>query len=86
VSLLEIRPSQLVYSISRMAKLIESLCFFRNIVQTQILIYITTPSYEHMYAYATLMSTSKILSRLDLEIYEVSHQKCLTIDGDFVYH
>jgi hypothetical protein len=28
------------------------------------------------------MSTFKRLSRFDLEIHEVGHQKCLIIDGD----
>jgi hypothetical protein len=28
------------------------------------------------------MSTSEILSRLDLKIHEISHKKYLTVDGD----
>jgi hypothetical protein len=28
------------------------------------------------------MSTFERLSRFDLEIYEISHQKCLAVDGD----
>jgi hypothetical protein len=32
------------------------------------------------------MSTSERLSRLDLEIYEISHQEYLAIDGDIASH
>jgi hypothetical protein len=36
-------------------------------------IHMSTHSYEHTYTHATLMSTSKRLNRLDLEIHEVGH-------------
>jgi hypothetical protein len=36
--------------------------------------------YEYMYIYPITMSTSERLSRLDLEIYEVDHQKYITVD------
>jgi hypothetical protein len=39
-----------------------------------------------MYVYFTSMSISERLSRLDLEIDEVSHQKRLVVDGDIVSH
>jgi hypothetical protein len=32
------------------------------------------------------MSTYERLSRLDLEIHEISHQEYLAIDGDIVSH
>jgi hypothetical protein len=31
------------------------------------------------------MSIFERLSRLDLKIYEVSHQECLAVDGDVVF-
>jgi hypothetical protein len=39
-----------------------------------------------MYAYPISMSTSERLSRLDLEIYKVDHQKRLAVVGDAVSH
>jgi hypothetical protein len=41
-----------------------------------------THPYKHTRAHPTHMSTSKRLSRLDLEIYEVDHQECLAVDED----
>jgi hypothetical protein len=42
---------------------------------------------EHiMYAHPISMSASERLIRLDLEIYKIGHQKCLTVDGDIDYH
>jgi hypothetical protein len=45
----------------------------------------THPS-EHMYAHPISMSASEKLVRLDLEIHEIDHQECLTVDGDIDYH
>jgi hypothetical protein len=45
--------------------------FFRNTVQTQIFIHVRA---------LTSMSTFERLSRLDLEIHEIGHQKRLTVD------
>jgi hypothetical protein len=45
-----------------------------------------THHYEHMYAHSTPMSTSKRLSRLNLDIHEVDHQECLTVDRDITSH
>jgi hypothetical protein len=46
----------------------------------------STHPYEHMYAHPTLINTSKRLSRLDLEIYEVGHQDYFIIDRDVASH
>jgi hypothetical protein len=35
-------------------------------------------------AHSIPISTSKKLSRLDLEIYEINHQECLVIDEDII--
>jgi hypothetical protein len=32
------------------------------------------------------MSTFERLRRFDIEIHEVSHQECLVIDEDVIYH
>jgi hypothetical protein len=32
------------------------------------------------------MSTSERLSQLDLEIHEVGHQECITVDRDIASH
>jgi hypothetical protein len=37
-----------------------------------------------MHVYATYISTSERLSQFDLEIYKVSHQERLAVDGDIV--
>jgi hypothetical protein len=37
--------------------------------------------YEYMHIYPITMSTSERLIQLDLEIYEVDHQKYITVDG-----
>jgi hypothetical protein len=42
--------------------------------------------YEYMHTHPTPMSTSEILSRLDLEILEVGHQERLAVDGDVASH
>jgi hypothetical protein len=47
-------------------------------------IYMSTHLYEHTQSVS--MSTFKIVSRLDLEIYEVGHQECLTVDRDVASH
>jgi hypothetical protein len=41
-------------------------------------------TYEHTHTHLTLMSTSERLSRLDLEIHKVGHQKYLTVNEDVV--
>jgi hypothetical protein len=46
----------------------------------------STHPYEHTHAHPTHMTTSERLDRLDLEIHEVDHEECLTVDGDVVYH
>jgi hypothetical protein len=37
--------------------------------------------YEYIRIYLITMNISERLSRLDLEIYEVNHQKYITVDG-----
>jgi hypothetical protein len=49
-------------------------------------IHMSTHPYKHMHAQPISMSTFERLSRLDLEIYEVGHQKRLTVDGDVASH
>jgi hypothetical protein len=44
--------------------------------------HMSTHHYEHMHIHHTPMSNSGRLSRLDLEIHEVGHQKRLTVDRD----
>jgi hypothetical protein len=46
----------------------------------------STHPYKHTHVHLTLMSTSKRLSRLDLEIHEVGHQERLAVDGDIASH
>jgi hypothetical protein len=46
----------------------------------------STHPYKHMHAQPISMSTFERLSRLDLEIYEVGHQKRLSVDGDVAFH
>jgi hypothetical protein len=46
----------------------------------------STHPYEHMHLHTTAMSTFERLNRLDLEIYKVGHQECLTVDGDITSH
>jgi hypothetical protein len=46
----------------------------------------STHYYEHMHAHPTPMSTSERLSRFDLKIHEVGHQKCSAVDGDVAPH
>jgi hypothetical protein len=43
-------------------------------------------SYEYTHAHSTPMSTSKKLSRFDLEIHEVGHQERLAVDGNIAFH
>jgi hypothetical protein len=45
-----------------------------------------THTYKHIHAHHTPMSTSKILSRLDLEIHEVGYQERLAVDENVVSH
>jgi hypothetical protein len=46
----------------------------------------STHPYEYKHTHPTPMSTSKKLSRFNLEIHKVSHQEHLTVDGDIVFH
>jgi hypothetical protein len=46
----------------------------------------STHPYEHIHTHPIFMSTSKRLSRLDLEIHEVGRQECLTVDGNITFH
>jgi hypothetical protein len=48
--------------------------------------YTITHPYKHMHAHPIPISTFKRLSRLDLKIHEVGHQKRLTVDGDVTSH
>jgi hypothetical protein len=38
------------------------------------------------YIHIISISIFERLNRFDLEIYEVGHQECLTVDGDIVSH
>jgi hypothetical protein len=60
--------------------------FFRNTVQTQILIHVRAPTAMNTHAHSTPMSTSERLSWFDLDIHEVGHQECLTVNGDVASH
>jgi hypothetical protein len=42
--------------------------------------------YKHTYTYLIPMRTSERLSQFDLEIYKISYQECLIIDGDVTFH
>jgi hypothetical protein len=44
----------------------------------------STYFYKHTYVHPILMNTFKKLSWFDLEIHEVSDQKCFTVDGDVI--
>jgi hypothetical protein len=46
----------------------------------------STHPYEYTRIHFTFMSKSETLSRFDLEIHEVSHQKRLAVDGDVASH
>jgi hypothetical protein len=46
----------------------------------------STHIYEYIYTHTISISISERLKRLDLEIYEVGHQKRLTVDGDIASH
>jgi hypothetical protein len=46
----------------------------------------STHQYEYTHVHPTPISTSKRLSRLDLEIHEVGHQERLTVDEDVASH
>jgi hypothetical protein len=63
--------------------LLKYLSFFRN---TDTYTRMNTHSYKYTYAHPTRMSTSKKLSRLDLEIHKVDHHKRLTIDRVITSH
>jgi hypothetical protein len=43
-------------------------------------------TYEHTHAHTTPISIFKKLSRLNLEIYEIGHQECLTVDRNVASH
>jgi hypothetical protein len=45
-----------------------------------------THSYKYMYAHPNHMSISKKLSRFNLEIYEIGHQKHLTVNRNIASH
>jgi hypothetical protein len=46
----------------------------------------STHPYEHTQSHSTPINTSEILTRLNLEIYEVGHQECLAVDRDVASH
>jgi hypothetical protein len=46
----------------------------------------STYFYKHTYVYFNSINTFKRLSRLNLKIYEVAHQKHLPINEDIVFH
>jgi hypothetical protein len=56
------------------------------ILQTQILIHIRSLIHMNTHTHTISMNTFKRLSRLHLEIYEVSYQKRLAIDEDIASH
>jgi hypothetical protein len=60
--------------------------FLRNSTNVDADTRMSTHPYEYTYVHSTPMSTSKRLSRFDLEIHEVSHQERLTIDGGVTSH
>jgi hypothetical protein len=59
----------------------ETVAFFRNTVQIQILIHIWSLTPINTHAHPTPMINSERLIRLDIEIYKVDHQDHLTVDG-----
>jgi hypothetical protein len=59
--------------------------FLRNSINVDTYTHINTHLYEHT-KYPIFMSTSEILSRLNLKIYEVGHQERLVVDGDIISH
>jgi hypothetical protein len=60
--------------------------FFKDSTNTDIYTRTNTYPYEYTHIHPILMSTSERLSRLDLEIHKVGHQKRLPIDGDVASH
>jgi hypothetical protein len=46
----------------------------------------STHLYKYTHVYLIPMSISEKLSRLDLDIHEVSHQERLVVDGDVASH
>jgi hypothetical protein len=46
----------------------------------------STHLYKYTYTHHIPINTSEILSRLDLEIYEVGHQEQLAVDGGAAFH
>jgi hypothetical protein len=60
--------------------------FFRNIVQIHILIYVQILTPMNTYAHPISMSIFERLSRLDFEIYKISHQEHLIVDRDVTSH
>jgi hypothetical protein len=46
----------------------------------------STHPYEYTYTYPTPTNTFERLSQFNLEIHEVGHQECLTVDEDVVSH
>jgi hypothetical protein len=45
-----------------------------------------THPYKYIHIQLTPTSIFEMLSRLDLEIYKVSHQEHSIVDGDVVFH
>jgi hypothetical protein len=46
----------------------------------------STHSYKYIRAHLISMSTSEKLSRFDLKIHEVGHEKCFAVDEDVVFY
>jgi hypothetical protein len=58
------------------------LFFYKHSINIDIYIRIITYPYEHTYIHLTSMSTSERLSRFDIEIHKVSHQRRIAVDRD----
>jgi chromatin remodeling complex protein RSC6 len=61
---------------------LEGLFFLKHITNADTYTRTSTHLYEYIHAHPISMSTSKKLSRLDIEIHEVGHQECIIVDGD----
>jgi hypothetical protein len=46
----------------------------------------STHFYEHMHAHPIFMSIFERLSQFDLEIHNIDHQECLTVDRNIISH
>jgi hypothetical protein len=60
--------------------------FEKHSINIDIYICMSTHSYKYTHTHSILMITSERLSRIDLEIHEVGHQKRLTVNRDIVFH